>query len=182
MRRLITLAGAACIALLIGTGGLCPGATESRQSQRCSPRCTGSAALWRADQSRDRQRRWPPPRSQKRQKRNWNAFCIAIVNPGGDLVWFPTGYGQLPICVGRDLSSTRRARPPAIVAQRWCSKRLIGKGPYYAYLTTLDDVIASRGGNPLVINGKIIGAIGVSGGFRGLQDNVVSLVGQAALK
>jgi glc operon protein GlcG len=58
---------------------------------------------------------------------------------------------------------------------------LIGKGPYYAYLTTLDDVIASRGGNPLVINGKIIGAIGVSGG-SGSQDNVVSLAGQAALK
>jgi uncharacterized protein GlcG (DUF336 family) len=45
---------------------------------------------------------------------------------------------------------------------------------------TLDDVIASRGGNPLVVNGKIIGAIGVSGG-SGSQDNVVSLAGQAGL-
>jgi glc operon protein GlcG len=58
---------------------------------------------------------------------------------------------------------------------------LIGKGPYFAYLVTLDDVIASRGGNPLVVEGKIIGAIGVSGG-SGSQDNVVSLAGQASLK
>jgi glc operon protein GlcG len=42
-------------------------------------------------------------------------------------------------------------------------------------------VIASRGGNPLVVGGKLIGAIGVSGG-SGAQDNVVSLAGQAALK
>jgi glc operon protein GlcG len=43
------------------------------------------------------------------------------------------------------------------------------------------DVIASRGGNPLVVGGKVVGAIGVSGG-SGSQDNVVSLAGQAALK
>ena len=60
-------------------------------------------------------------------------------------------------------------------------ERLIGKGPYFACLTALDDVIASRGGNLLVVDGKVIGAIGVSGG-SGSQDNVVSLAGQAALK
>lgn len=49
-----------------------------------------------------------------------------------------------------------------------------------AYLTTLDDVIASRGGNPLVVGGKVIGAIGVSGG-SGSQDDVVSQAGVAAL-
>ena len=56
-----------------------------------------------------------------------------------------------------------------------------GKGPYFAYLVTLDQVIASRGGNPLIVDGKVVGAIGVSGG-SGAQDNVVSLAGQAALK
>jgi glc operon protein GlcG len=57
----------------------------------------------------------------------------------------------------------------------------MGKGPYFAYLATLDDIVASRGGNPLVVDGKVIGAIGVSGG-SGSQDNVVSLAGQAGLK
>jgi Haem-degrading len=45
----------------------------------------------------------------------------------------------------------------------------------------MDDVIASRGGNPLVVGGKVVGAIGVSGG-TGSQDDVVSLAGVAALK
>jgi hypothetical protein len=60
-------------------------------------------------------------------------------------------------------------------------ERLIGKGPYFACLTALDDVIASRGGNLLVVDGKVIGAIGMSGG-SGSQDDAVSLAGQAALK
>lgn len=57
---------------------------------------------------------------------------------------------------------------------------LIGKGPYFNYLTTLDDVIASRGGNPLIVDGKVIGAIGVSGG-TGSQDDVLSKAGVAGL-
>ena len=60
-------------------------------------------------------------------------------------------------------------------------ERLLGKGDFYAYLATLDDVIASRGGNPLIVGGKVVGAIGVSGG-TGSQDDVVSLAGVAALQ
>jgi len=39
----------------------------------------------------------------------------------------------------------RRAHPADGV------ERLLGKGDFYAYLTTLDDIIASRGGNPLIV-------------------------------
>ena len=60
-------------------------------------------------------------------------------------------------------------------------ERLLGKGAFFSYLPTLDDVIASRGGNPLVVGGKVIGAIGVSGG-TGSQDDVISQAGVAALK
>jgi glc operon protein GlcG len=56
-----------------------------------------------------------------------------------------------------------------------------GKGAFFNYLTTLDDVIASRGGNPLMVDGKVIGAIGVSGG-TGSQDDLLSQAGAAALK
>jgi glc operon protein GlcG len=60
-------------------------------------------------------------------------------------------------------------------------ERLIGKGDFFAYLPTLgNDFITSRGGDPLVVGGKIVGAIGVSGG-TGSQD-VVSMAGVAALK
>ena len=44
-----------------------------------------------------------------------------------------------------------------------------------------DAFIASRGGNPLVVDGKIIGAIGVSGG-TGSQDDTISQAGAAAIK
>ena len=59
---------------------------------------------------------------------------------------------------------------------------MLGKGAFFAYLPTLGDAfIASRGGNPLVVGGKIIGAIGVSGG-TGSQDDAISQAGAAALK
>jgi len=60
-------------------------------------------------------------------------------------------------------------------------ERLLGKGAFFNYLATLDDVVASRGGNPLMKDGKVVGAIGVSGG-AGSQDDVISQAGVAALK
>jgi len=51
-----------------------------------------------------------------------------------------------------------------------------------AYNTlTLDGIIASRGGIPLIDKGKLIGAIGCSGG-TGSQDEVVCKAGAAAVK
>jgi glc operon protein GlcG len=112
-------------------------------------------------------------------RRNWNAFCISVVNPSGELVYFEKQdncqYASIGISQHKARTAARYRRPTLVF------ETLIGKGPYFAYLTTLDDVIASRGGNPLVVDGKLIGAIGVSGG-SGSQDNVVSLAGQAALK
>jgi uncharacterized protein GlcG (DUF336 family) len=49
------------------------------------------------------------------------------------------------------------------------------------YMVTLDGMIASRGGIPLVEGGKIIGAIGCSGG-AGSQDEVVCKLGAATIK
>jgi uncharacterized protein GlcG (DUF336 family) len=49
------------------------------------------------------------------------------------------------------------------------------------YLITLDDVIASRGGIPLIQDGRIIGAIGCSGG-TGSQDEVACKAGAATIR
>jgi len=112
-------------------------------------------------------------------KRNWNAFCVAIVNPAGELVYFEKQdncqNASVTISQHKGRTSARYRRPTVVF------ERLLGKGPFFSYLTTLDDVIASRGGNMLMAGGKVIGAIGVSGG-TGSQDDVVSLAGQAALK
>jgi glc operon protein GlcG len=112
-------------------------------------------------------------------KRNWNAFCISVVNPSGDLVYFEKQdncqYASIGISQHKARTAARYRRPTLVF------EASLGKGSYFSYLTTLDDVIASRGGNLLIVDGKVIGAVGVSGG-SGAQDNVVSLAGQAALK
>jgi glc operon protein GlcG len=48
------------------------------------------------------------------------------------------------------------------------------------YLLAFDGIIASRGGIPLIEQGKIIGAIGCSGGTDS-QDEVVSKAGAAVI-
>lgn len=111
------------------------------------------------------------------QKRNWNALCIAIVAPSGDLVYFEKQdncqYASVSISQHKARTAARYRRPTLAF------ERLLGRGQFFNYLATLDDVIASRGGNPIVVGGKVIGAIGVSGG-TGTQDDVVSLAGIAA--
>jgi uncharacterized protein GlcG (DUF336 family) len=48
------------------------------------------------------------------------------------------------------------------------------------YLLAFDEVIASRGGIPLIEDGAIIGAIGCSGGTDS-QDEIVSKAGAAVI-
>jgi len=178
MRRLIALACTASVALLMSTG-----AFAQVPPNPDNPNDTIPDAMT------------PPPYGEpinletakkvaaaaivETTKRNWNALCVSVVTPSGDLVYFEKQdncqYASIAISQHKARTAARYRRPTLVF------ETLIGKGPYYAYLTTLDDVIASRGGNPLVVGGKVIGAIGVSGG-SGSQDNVVSLAGQAALK
>src|SRR4029453_3261973 len=91
------------------------------------------------------------------QKRNWNALCIAIVGPSGDLVYFEKQdncqYASTGISQKKAPAGARYRRPTLVF------ERLLGKGDFFAYLPTLgNDFIASRGGNPLVVGGKIVGA------------------------
>jgi uncharacterized protein GlcG (DUF336 family) len=106
-------------------------------------------------------------------------MCISVVDTHGELVYFERDdscqYGSISISQHKARTSARYRRPTLVF------ERLTGRGPFFNYLTTLDDVIASRGGNPLVVGGKIVGAIGVSGG-SGSQDDVISQAGVAALK
>src|SRR5260221_11566246 len=111
-------------------------------------------------------------------KRGW-PMCIAVVTPSGDLVYFvkmdDCQYASIGIAQHKAKAAATFRRPTVNF------ERLLGRGPFFSYLTTLDGVIASRGGNPIVLNGKIIGAIGVSRG-SGAQDDVISQTGGAAVK
>jgi glc operon protein GlcG len=178
MHRLISLAGAVCVALLISTGAFAqvppnPDNPNDAIPDALTPPPYGEPI------NIETAKRVAAAAIAETTKRNWNAFCVSVVNPSGDLVYFEKQdncqYASIGISQHKARAAARYRRPTLVF------ETLIGKGPYYAYLTTLDDVIASRGGNPLVVGGKVVGAIGVSGG-SGSQDNVVSLAGQAALK
>jgi uncharacterized protein GlcG (DUF336 family) len=59
--------------------------------------------------------------------------------------------------------------------------RVASGGPGIAALS-LDDVIAASGGIPILVGGKIIGAIGVGGGPNGGIDSQAAQAGVDALK
>ena len=101
-------------------------------------------------------------------KRGW-ALNITVVDPNGDLVTFARmdGAQLASIAISQHKARTAaRYRRPTHAFEDAVQK--FG----FNYILTLDDVIASRGGIPLIEGGKIIGAVGCSGG-TGSQDEVV---------
>jgi uncharacterized protein GlcG (DUF336 family) len=111
------------------------------------------------------------------KKRNWK-MNIAIVDTNGELVQFSRMDGA-------QIASVTIAQGKARTAARF---RRESRAFYNAYETghpyagTLDPtLVASPGGFPLVENGKLIGAIGCSGG-TGDQDAAICKVGADALK
>jgi len=111
-------------------------------------------------------------------RRGW-AMCVAVVGPTGDLVYFEKmddcQYASIEIAQHKARAAARYRRPTVVF------ERLMGKGPFFSYLPTLDGFIGSRGGNPIVVGGKIIGAIGVSGG-TGSQDDTISQAGAKSVQ
>ncbi len=109
-------------------------------------------------------------------KRGWPED-FAVVDWGGNLVAFARmdGAQLASIAIAEHKARTRGAisPPDGGVRERRAEFGL-------NYLLTLDDVIASRGGIPLVEGGKIIGAIGCSGG-TGSQDEALCQAAVAAV-
>jgi uncharacterized protein GlcG (DUF336 family) len=102
------------------------------------------------------------------KKHNWK-MNIAIVDWSGSLVAFERMDGAQLASIS---ISQHKARTAALYRRETKAfENGIQNG--MTYQLTLDDVIGSRGGIPLVEGGKIIGAIGCSGG-TGSQDEVVA--------
>src|ERR1700683_1852147 len=177
MHRLILLAGSVCVAILISTGAFAQVPPNPDNQNNAIPDAL-SPPSYGEPINLETAKKVAAAAIAETTKRNWNAFCISVVTPSGDQVYFGKQdncqYASIGIAQHKARTAARYRRPTLVF------ETLIGKGPYVAYLTTLDDVIASRGGNLLMVDGKIIGAIGVSGG-SGSPENGVSLAGQAAL-
>ena len=110
------------------------------------------------------------------RKRNWK-MNAAVVDSGGNLVAFQRMDGAM-------LASIQIAEHKARAAATFRRETKVFEDGvqlmHLNYLLAFDGIIASRGGIPLIERGRIIGAIGCSGGTDS-QDEVVSKAGAAVI-
>lgn len=118
--------------------------------------------------------------AQAKAKEIGQRMVISIVGPSGDLIYFTkmdgAQYASIAISQQKAKTAAIFRRPTAV----W--EKVISKGGPTITLLTLPGVIASAGGVPLIENGKVVGAIGVSGGPNGSVDAKAAEAGAAALK
>ena len=95
------------------------------------------------------------------QKNNWR-MAVAIVDISGDLVYFEkmdgTQAASVNIAVDKARSSARFKRPTKALQDA------LAAGGAGLRLLALEGAVPVEGGVPLIADGKIVGAIGVSGG------------------
>jgi len=110
------------------------------------------------------------------EKRGW-MVNVAVVDSGANLVAFARMDGAQLASVAVAQHKARAAasfRRPTKVFEDAIQKS------DNKYVLSLDGVIASRGGIPLIEDGKLIGAIGCSGG-TGSQDEAACTAGAATV-
>ena len=112
------------------------------------------------------------------RKNQWT-MAIAIVDTAGDLVYFErmdhTQVGSVDIAQAKARSAARFKRPTKAFQDA------LAAGGEGLRILALDGAIPVEGGIPLVSGGKIVGAIGASGGTS-QQDGVVAQAAVNALK
>ena len=112
-------------------------------------------------------------------KKNQWTMAIAIVDTAGDLVYFErmehTQVGSVDVAIAKARAAARFKRPTKAFQDA-----LAAGGEGWRILS-LDGAVAVEGGLPLMSGGRIVGAIGASGGTS-QQDGVSATAGAATLK
>src|SRR5215211_3400075 len=105
------------------------------------------------------------------------AMAIAIVEPTGELVYFRkmngAPYSAIQLAQGKAVTAARYRRPTKFFFD------MVQAGQHF--FMTFPGVLAVPGGLPIIADGKLIGAIGVSGG-NAEQDTTVATPGAGAVK
>lgn len=109
-------------------------------------------------------------------KNNWT-MAIAIVDPGGHLVYLEkmdgTQTGSVDFAVSKARSATLFKRPTKVFEDALKSGGLP--------ILRVDGAVPVEGGIPLIMDGKIVGAIGASGATSA-QDGQCAQAGANAVK
>jgi len=112
------------------------------------------------------------------KKLNSPGAAIAVVDDGGNLMAVErldnTFAAGANISIGKARTAALFKRPTKAFED------IINKGR--TAMTSLNDFTPLQGGVPIVVDGQIIGAIGVSGAASAQQDEDLAMAGAAALR
>lgn len=118
------------------------------------------------------------PAAAEARKNQW-AMVIAIVDISGDLVYLErmddAQVGSVDVAVSKARSAARFKRPTKAFQDA------LAAGGEGLRILALQGAVPVDGGVPIAMGGRIVGAIGVSGGTSA-QDGQVAAAGVAALK
>lgn len=111
-------------------------------------------------------------------RENGWTVVVAIVDPGGHLVYLEkldeTQVGSVPIAEAKARSAAIFKRPTRMFQQR------LARGGDGLLVLRLHDAMPVEGGVPIMSGGKLIGALGISGGSSA-EDEFCAAAGAAAL-
>ncbi len=112
------------------------------------------------------------------RKGNWK-MAVAVVDTGGTLVYYEkmdnTQIGSADIAIEKARTAVRFKRPSKAFQDA------VAGGGAGLRILRLPGAIPLEGGFPLIMNGEIVGAIGVSGD-SGDHDSICAQGGASALK
>jgi len=112
------------------------------------------------------------------RKNNWT-MAVAVIDTGGNLVYFEkmdgTQTGSVRVAISKGRSAVLFKRPTKAFQD------MVAAGGEGLRMLRLEGAVPIEGGLPLLMDGKIVGAIGVSGGTS-QQDGVVAKAGADTLK
>jgi uncharacterized protein GlcG (DUF336 family) len=113
-------------------------------------------------------------------KTNSWRMAVAVVGPDGELLYFErmdgTQNASAALAQRKARTSALFRRPTKVFVDQFAAGNT-------GFMSFPDEArpIASEGGIPIILNGKLIGAIGASGG-TGAQDGVAAAAGANAVK
>lgn len=109
------------------------------------------------------------------RKNNWNV-AMAVVDESGNLIAFAklddTQVGSIDIAIGKARTAARMKRPTKALEDAVAGGRTV--------MLAVEGIVPLEGGVPVTLDGRIIGAVGVSG-VTSQQDAQVAAAGVAAL-
>lgn len=125
--------------------------------------------------SLDQARRIAAAAEQAARQRQFT-MAFAVVDPAGELVLFHkmdgTQYGSILVAQEKARTAARFKRPTKAFSDAVAGGR--------AAVLSLPGVVAIEGGTPIVVGGRIVGALGVSGGTSE-QDGEIAAAALAKL-